>query len=117
MFLPESQDNIGAWVLIQFQRAKRLHLAGNYKLTPLMHHHKWVSAQLWGASLHPGNTATHHKSELQRIAGRWGPQPFSHLVLYLPFQGRPCGLVAPLQTLLNPQSSIFSSFPWHCASG
>ena len=82
-----------------------------------MHHHKWVSAQLWGASLHPGNTPTHHKSALRRRAGRWGPQPFSYLVPYLPFQGRPCGLVTPLEMLLNPQSSIFNSPLWHCASG
>ena len=82
-----------------------------------MRHHKRLSAQRWGASLHPGNTATCHNSELSKRAGRWGPQPLSHLIPHLPFQGRPCGLVTPLQTLLNPESSIFKSPPWHCASG
>lgn len=123
MSLPESQVILVHSRSFCLQLAKRLHHAGTYYVTPLMHYHKWVSAQLWRTSLHPGNRATRHKSHLWGRGGIWGSDlsltsfHIRHSQLHPPPRGRLCRPMIPPQMLLKPQSNTFNSPRWHCPSG
>lgn len=54
--------------LFRLQLARRPQRSGNYRGT-LLKPHKRLSARLWSRGLHPGHTATRHKSQ---VPGRGG---------------------------------------------